>query len=100
MGDRPELKTYPEDIARYDTIYLGYPNYWGTMPMAVFSFLEKYDFTDKLIKPFCTHEGSLMGSSESDIKKNCPSAKVGNGLAIHGARVLNAEEAIKQWLSE
>ncbi|MCX4357794.1 MAG: hypothetical protein OSJ43_16525 [Oscillospiraceae bacterium] len=54
-----ELTEYPDSIAEYDTIYLGYPNYWGTMPMAVFMFLEKYDFSGKTIKPFCTHEGSI-----------------------------------------
>lgn len=56
---RPELTGYPDSIAEYDTIYLGYPNYWGTMPMAVFTFLEKHDFSGKTIMPFCTHEGSI-----------------------------------------
>lgn len=46
---RPELKTYPENLTQYDTIYLGYPNYWGTMPMAMFTFLEHFDFTGKTI---------------------------------------------------
>ena len=54
---RPELKQYPDSLDGYDVIYLGYPNYWGTMPMAVFTFLEHFDFTGKTIKPFCTHEG-------------------------------------------
>ena len=53
----------------YDVIYIGYPNWWGTMPMAVFTFLESYDFSGKTIIPYCTHEGSGMGSSERDIKK-------------------------------
>lgn len=95
---RPELKGYPESLERYDTIYLGYPNYWGTMPMAVFSFLEKYDFTGKIIKPFCTHEGSGMGRSESDIKKLCPGAKLEKGLAIHGAKVSDTNTALAQWI--
>lgn len=73
---RPELKAYPDSLDEYDTIYLGYPNYWGTMPMAVFTFLEKYDFSGKTIKPFCTHEGSGMGSSERDLKRICPTAKI------------------------
>ena len=66
---RPELKDYLEDIDGYDVVYLGFPNYWGTMPMAVFTFLEHYDFSGKKIMPFCTHEGSGLGSSVSDIKK-------------------------------
>ena len=57
-GARPELASYPDCFAQYDTIYLGYPNYWGTMPMCVFTFLEHFDFTGITIKPFCTHEGS------------------------------------------
>ena len=64
---RPELTHYPESIDQYDVIYLGYPNYWGTMPMQVFTFLEHFDFSGKTICPFCTHEGSGMGRSEADI---------------------------------
>ncbi|MGN0107781.1 MAG: flavodoxin [Hominilimicola sp.] len=95
---RPELKAYPDNLNEYDTIYLGYPNYWGTMPVAVFSLLEKYDLSGKTINPFCTHEGSGMGKSETDIKKICRGAEVVKGLAIHGADVKNAEKAIKEWI--
>ncbi|WP_089610645.1 flavodoxin [Dehalobacterium formicoaceticum] len=95
---RPELEAYPDSLNNYDTIYLGYPNYWGTIPMAVFTFLEHFDFTGKRIKPFCTHEGSGMGKSESDIKKLCKGAIVEKGLAIHGAKVNDAQAAIKKWI--
>lgn len=95
---RPELKSCPESIDMYDTVYLGYPNYWGTMPMAVFTFLERFDFTGKTIRPFCTHEGSGMGSGERDIQKLCPKAVVEKGLAIRGGSVKNAEPEIKKWL--
>ncbi len=95
---RPELKKYPEEMEKYDTIYLGYPNYWSTMPMAVFTFLEHYDFSGKRICPFCTHEGSGMGSSESDIRKTCPGAVVEQGLAIHGGSVDMVEPEIIKWL--
>lgn len=94
---RPDLIKYPDSLDAYDTIYLGYPNYWGTAPMAVFTFLERYDFSGKTIKPFCTHEGSGMGSSERDIKKSCPGATVEKGLAIHGADVNSAKKAIEKW---
>lgn len=94
---RPELKAFPESIDKYDTIYLGYPNYWGTMPMAVFTFLEHFDFSGKTIKPFCTHEGSGMGKSEADIKKLCPNAIVKDGLAIQGGRVSESEKQIVSW---
>lgn len=95
---RPELKDYLDSIEEYDVIYLGYPNYWGTMPMAVFTFLEKYDFSNKIIKPFCTHEGSGTGRSINDIKKICPQAKIKSALSIHGADVKQAGESIKKWI--
>lgn len=95
---RPALKHYPDSIDAYDTVYLGFPNYWGTMPMAVFTFLEHFDFGGKTIKPFCTHEGSGMGNSEADIKRLCPNAKVEKGLAIHGASVKRSEKDIEKWL--
>lgn len=97
-GARPELKQYPEEFEKYDTIYLGFPNYWSTMPMAVFTFLEHFDFTGKTICPFCTHEGSGMGSSEADIRRFCPGAKLKKGLAIRGGSAGSAEQEIRRWL--
>ncbi len=96
---RPELKAYPDDMESYDILYLGFPNYWGTMPMAVFTFLEHVDFTGKVIKPFCTHEGSGMGTSESDIRRLCPGAKVETGLAIHGSSVPKAKRDMERWVN-
>ncbi len=96
---RPELKEYPVSIDEYDTIYLGFPNYWNTMPMAVFTFLEHFDFSNKKIKPFCTHEGSGMGNSISDIKKLCPGANVESGLAIKGSKAENSKSEIEKWLN-
>jgi flavodoxin len=96
---RPELSTHVNNMDQYDTIILGYPNWWGTFPMAVFTFLEEYDFSGKTILPFCTHEGSGLGGSERDIRKLCPEAKVLPGLAIRGGSVKNAAETIKSWLS-
>lgn len=97
---RPELAAHVENMDEYDTIILGYPNWWGTMPMAVFTFLEEYDFTGKTILPFCTHEGSGMGHSESDIKKLCPGAKVEKGLPIRGSSVKGAEKEISKWVEK
>ena len=94
----PPLIKYPESITDYDVIYLGYPNYWSTMPMAVFTFLEHFDFSDKIIMPFCTHEGSGLGKSISDIKKICPGALVRDGLAIQGSCADQSQKAIKDWI--
>lgn len=97
---RPELKSYPESIEPYQIIFLAYPNYWNSMPMAVFTFLEHYDFTGKVIMPLCTHEGSGMGNSIKDIERLCPKAIVGPGLAIRGGDVKRAEEEIKKWVQK
>lgn len=97
---RPELSGDIDNLDDYGVIFLGYPNWWGTMPMAVFTFLEKHDFSGKTILPFCTHEGSGMGRSESDIRKLCPGAKVSRGLSIRGGSVQRAESDIAAWLRE
>ena len=75
------------DIKEYDTIFVGYPNWWGTMPMPVWTFLE-------------ANEGSGLGKSESDIKKITSGAKVLKGLAINGSEVNNSEGKIRKWLEE
>ncbi len=97
---RPKLTETVDDMDSYDVIYLGYPNWWGTMPMAVFTFLESYDFSGKTIIPYCTHEGSGMGSSERDIKKLCPNAKVLSSLAIRGGSVNKADQDVANWLKK
>lgn len=96
---RPELKNYPENLEQYDMIYLGYPNYWGTMPMVLFTFLERFDLNGKTIKPFCTHEGSGLGHSIEDIKKLCPTAIVEKGLALHGGSVEKSEKELDKWIN-
>ena len=93
---RPEVKNPLESIDEYDTIILGYPNWWGTMPMVVYTFLESYDFTGKTIIPFCTNEGSGMGSSVRFIKKLCPGANVDDGTPIHGAEAANADRQARE----
>ncbi|HSP47199.1 MAG TPA: flavodoxin, partial [Clostridiaceae bacterium] len=97
---RPELTGTVADMDKYDVIYLGYPNWWGTMPMAVYTFLESYDLSGKTIIPFCTHEGSGMGSSEWEIKKLCRNSKVLPGLAIQGSKVARADKEIQDWLKK
>ena len=97
---RPELTEIVDNMDSYDVIYIGYPNWYGTMPMTVFTFLESYDFSRKTIIPYCTHEGSGMGSSERDIKKLCPNAKVLSGLAIRGGSVDKADKDVAYWLKK
>lgn len=89
----------PESIDEYDTVILAYPNYWGTMPMAVFTFLEAFDFTGKTVLPLCTNEGSGMGSSERDIRRACPGALVKKGLSITGSQAANSKGSVHKWLA-
>ncbi len=95
---RPKLTGQVENMGAYDVIFLGYPNWWGTMPMPVFSFLESYDFSGKTIVPFCTHEGSGMAHSEKDIAKACPKATVLKGIAIHGTNAGSANSDVSKWI--
>ena len=97
---RPAVLDLPDDLDAYDEIYLGYPNYWGTMPMAVYTFLEHYDLTGKTIHPFCTHEGSGLSRTEQDIRKAAPGAVVTRGLAIRGSSVDEAADEIAQWVKD
>lgn len=101
---RPEITGSVPDIAKYDTIILGYPNWWGTMPMAVFTFLEKHDLSGKTVLPLCTHEGSAMGRSVKDLKKALPSSIIKKGLPIKGTRVYKKdatiEAEVENWLKE
>lgn len=97
---RPAVLDLPDDLDAYDEIYLGYPNYCSTMPMAVYTFLEHYDFTGKTIHPFCTHEGSGLSDTENDIRKAAHGAAVTKGLAIHGSHVDEAKSALAQWAEE
>ncbi len=95
---RPALKALPESLDAYDVIFIGYPNWCGTMPMPVWTFLSAFDFSNKTLVPFCTHGGSGMGHSESDIKSLCPSAKILTALAIQGTQVGQSDEQIATWL--
>lgn len=99
-NSRPELATRVEDMGSYDIVFVGYPNWWGTIPMGVFSFLEGYDFSGKTIVPFCTHGGSALGRSDRDIKKLCPDSTVLGGLAVSGSSVRNAQSNVSTWLGK
>ncbi len=96
---RPELVSMPDNLDEYDTVILAYPNYWGTVPMAVATFLENYDFSGKTILPLCTNEGSGMGSSERDIKKYAPGAELKRGLSITGSAAADSKASVQKWLA-
>ena len=96
---RPELEALPDSLEGCDEIYLGYPNYCGDLPMAVYTFLEAFDWTGKTIHPFCTHEGSGLSGTEQKIAGICKGARVTEGLAIRGSDADDAAGPVQAWLS-
>ena len=94
---RPEIK-YNTDLSGYDTIFLGYPIWWGTTPMIIRTFLENHDFGGKKIYPFNTHGGSGKGTSVDDIKNLLPRVSVGDGFAIRGDSVNASTSSITEWV--
>lgn len=101
---RPELVDGIEDISSYDVVFIGYPIWWSDMPMAVYSFLESYDLSNKTIIPFCTHAGSGLSSTQSSISSLFPEAAVLDGLAISGSTAQNnleeTENTVAEWLQK
>lgn len=100
---RPAIKSDVR-VEDYDVIFIGYPNWWGDMPMPVYTFLEKHDWNGKTVVPFCTHEGSGLSSTEKYVADACKGATVAEGLAVRGATAQNnrgqAREAVKAWLEK
>lgn len=94
---RPELKKYLEEIPDYDNVFVCGPCWWGTYPVAVFTQLERLDFTGKKVMVLMTHEGSGLGNSEHDLRKICKGAIFGSGIAVHGADAEKAEPAVADW---
>ena len=99
---RPELVSIP-DLSAYDTIYLGYPIWWGDLPMLMYTLLEQGDFAGKTIMPFNTHEGSGLSGTPANIAAACPDATVGDGLAIRGKTAQESPDEVKatveKWLA-
>ena len=96
---RPALASHVENMDSYNTIVLIYPNWWGTLPQPLFTFLEEYDFSGKTILPLCTHGGSRMGGSESDIRNLCPDATLLVGLAVSGSDAASAQSEVEEWIN-
>lgn len=96
-GERPELKHYLDGLSGYDTIFVCGPCWWGTFPCAVFTQLERLDWTGKKVFALMTHEGSGLGRCERDLKKICKGAAVGRGLAVHGAEAARSVDAVAAW---
>lgn len=95
---RPELSNHVENMEDYDIIFLGYPNWWGGLPMPVYTFLEEYDFAGKTIIPFASHEGSGLGNGPSEIAEICPDAQILDGFTARGMEVRSSKDDIEKWI--
>lgn len=100
---RPAIKN-DANVEDYDVIFIGYPNWWGDMPMAVYTFLEKHDWNGKTVVPFCTHEGSGLSSTERYLADSCKGATVADGLAVRGETAQNnreqARRTVNSWIEK
>ncbi len=96
---RPELATHVENLESYDVIFLGFPNWWGDMPMAVYSFLDEVDLSGKTIVPFVTSGGSGFSNTISTIESMESGATVQDGLSVSGSSAASAQEQVNEWLS-
>ena len=94
---RPVLKRYLKNLDGYENIFICGPCWWGTFPMAVFSQVERLDWTGKKVMVLMTHEGSGLGGSERQIKKSCQGARFGKGLAVAGHDTADSEAKIAAW---
>ena len=97
-GYKPALKTKIENIKSYDLVFIGYPIWWGTFAAPVKTFLSENDFSEKTIIPFCTHAGSGLGRSVTDISKLCPKSITLEGIAVWGGDAKNAQDDVSEWL--
>ncbi len=97
---RPELNEHIDNMEQYDTILLGYPNWWASIPMPIATFLESYDFSGKTIVPFCSHGGGRFGQSLTAIAKLAPDSDIGEGLSVHYSGGSTLDDDISEWLSK
>ena len=96
---RPELTSHIENLNQYDTIFIGYPNWWADLPMAVYSFFDEYDFTGKTIIPFNVHNGSRFSRTIQTIEELEPDATViEDGFTVSEQTVAEAAPDVAQWL--
>jgi flavodoxin len=95
---RPALKNKVSNLSQYDVIFLGFPVWWYTLPMPVYTFLEGQDFSGKVIVPFMTHGGGGQYNCFSDVAKAAPKAKVLDGLCVSGGMAGSAGSDVDNWL--
>ncbi|WP_455653493.1 flavodoxin [Phascolarctobacterium sp.] len=95
---RPAINGRVEALAAYDVIYIGVPNWWSTMPMPMFTFLEQHDLSGKTVVPFVTHGGGGVANCVSDLKKAVPNADVLEAFVVSGSNAANVQSDVRAWL--
>ena len=95
---RPALAAEVENWDSYDTVFVGYPNWWGDAPMAVYTFLESYDWTGKTLVPFNTSASSGFGRSLEGIAQSAAGATVLEGLALTEGELSDEQDRVTEWL--
>lgn len=97
---RPEISGSIENLEQYDTVYVGYPNWWGDMPMILYTFFDTYDLSGKTVSPFCTSGGSGLSDTVNAIKSLEPNATVTEGLAIRDSSANSSANSVTDWLND
>lgn len=97
---RPVLKTKIEDMASYDIVFVGTPNWWSTMAPPVATFLSDYELKGKTVVPFCTHGGGREARCFTDMTKLCPDAMMLDGLVVSGNSAKTSEKQVGEWLKK
>lgn len=99
-GTRVPVKAWPDNMSQYDVVFIGFPNWWNSLPMPVVTFLEKLDLSGKKVIPFVTSEGSGWGSTLSEINSIVKNASFGVGLSVQGSRAKASEKKVIDWAKE
>lgn len=105
-SDQLANQTYPllqnklNDFEKYDVIFIGYPNWWGRLPMPVMTFLKEYQFDQKTIIPFCSHGTGGLGRTVQDLNDLCPSSQILNPLGISRDEINETSQKVSQWLKD
>ena len=96
--ERPELVRTLDNIDEYEVVYIGYPIYWSSLPMPMFTQLENLNWKGKIVKFFSTHEGSGLGESEEEIRRVCEGATILDGISIRGSLAKDSKQQIEEWI--
>ena len=97
---RPQLAAHIDDISKYDTVFVGYPNWWNNMPMPVFTFLEEYDLSGKTVIPFTSYGNGVWGKSVNSLKETLPNSTINDGLAVQENSFDSMPQEVREWLLE